>query len=475
MEDTKLHILMARLSAYELNRFLIFLQSPYHNQNEKLIKLYKALRPYYKVNAQVPPERYRIWKKIYPGRIFTNLQFARLLSDLLKKLEVFLTLEKLKLQQYDHNYHLLDIYTEMKLEKHFTEPYILARSRLDREPIRDSDYYLYSFKFDEQRYTFLENKKLRSKDKNLDEAIESLDSFYLINKLRHCASILHYNQFLNIGSEMRLLPEILENISRNPVTHIPVAHAYYLVILTITEPDREEHFMEMKKLFSDNLHVMEVHTRRDIFNFALNYCIRKVNQGVTRYQTELLGLYKEALAKDLIYEQGILSPWDYKNIITIGLRAGDLAWTDEFIENYNGKLSKDQRTNAYTFNRARYFFAIRKYDKVLQLLQSVEYSDVFYLLDSKTTLMKTYYELGEYQSLLSLRQSFRMLLDRKKTISDQNRINYSNFSRFIVKLFRIDVKDTARLASLKSQIESTGNVADRGWILEKLYELIPKT
>jgi hypothetical protein len=85
--------------------------------------------------------------------------------------------------------------------------------------------------------------------------------------------------------------------------------------------------------------------------------------------------------------------------------------------------------------------------------------------------MKTYYELGEYQPLQSLKESFRILLRRKKLISEQNQTNYGNFARFAMKLYRIDVKNKKQIASLRKEIESTGNVADRSWILEKLAEV----
>ena len=157
--------------------------------------------------------------------------------------------------------------------------------------------------------------------------------------------------------------------------------------------------------------------------------------------------------------------------MTIGLRNKDFKWTDSFIEEYIRSLPKKEQDNAYTFNRARHYFATKKYDKVLQLLQSVEYNDIFYLLDSKTTLMKTYYELGEYQPLQSLKESFRILLRRKKLISEQNQVNYGNFARFTMKLFRADVKNKTQMANLKKAIEGASNIADKAWILEKYAEL----
>ena len=85
--------------------------------------------------------------------------------------------------------------------------------------------------------------------------------------------------------------------------------------------------------------------------------------------------------------------------------------------------------------------------------------------------MKTYYELGEYQPLLSLKESFRILLRRKKLISAQNQINYGNFARFTMKLFRADVKNKTQMAALQKGIKEATNMADKAWILEKFAEL----
>ncbi|MBS1623528.1 MAG: hypothetical protein JST83_05880 [Bacteroidetes bacterium] len=81
---------------------------------------------------------------------------------------------------------------------------------------------------------------------------------------------------------------------------------------------------------------------------------------------------------------------------------------------------------------------------------------------------------AKISSLLSLRQSCRLIPGRKKLISDQNRSNYGNFARFVMKLYRIDVKNKAKLATLRREIEATANTADRTWILEKLNEIDPK-
>ena len=184
-------------------------------------------------------------------------------------------------------------------------------------------------------------------------------------------------------------------------------------------------------------------------------------------------MYKEALANDVLLDNGELSQWDYKNIVTTALRVKDFKWAENFLHEYKPKMPKEDRKNAFTFNMARYYFAIKNYDEVLQLLQEVQYSDIFYQLDAKTTLLKTYYELGEWQPLYSLKDSFRILLGRKRLITPQQKANYLNLLNFSIRVFRMDVKDKPKLRKLKQEISIASNVADKSWLMEKVNEICP--
>jgi hypothetical protein len=473
MQSSKLHQLLATLSVYELNRFYKYIQSPYHCEDQRLIQLYTYLLPHYKTDKPQPPDRATIWQHIHPTRPLTNLHFARLLSDLLQQLEGFVALERMRARPAQESYYLLDVYTGMGLPRHFTEPYLDAVTQLDRQPYRDSDYYYHRFRLNEQQHIYLENRQQRNTEKNLLETVHSLDTYYLINKLRYSAATLHYKHFLNLRDETILLDAIMAHLRLQPPHDLPVVDLYYHVVLTLIEPDEPQHFAQLKLLLFTHDALLEREAQREVFAFALNYCIRKINKGQAAYQRELFDLYRDALARGLMLDKGVLTPWDFKNITTIALRNKELTWAEGFIEQYQHQLPKAERANAYTFNRARYHFAAREYDRVLELLQSVEYSDVFYLLDSKTTLMKTYYELGEPLPLQSLKESFRILLRRKKLISEQNRVNYDNFARFTMKLFRADVRNKKQVAALRLEIAATPNMADRSWILEKLDEISP--
>ena len=285
--------------------------------------------------------------------------------------------------------------------------------------------------------------------------------------------MLHYKNFLTLKGEVPLLNEILKHLEVTEASNVPAIEIYRCIILSYTVEDSGVYFLKLKELIVAHQHLFLLEEVKNMYVFAMNYCINQINFGKSEYLKEILFLYKQALENDVLLDEGQLSQWDYKNIVTTALRVKDFKWAQSFIQQYKTKLPKEDRKNAFTFNMARYYFAMKNYDEVLHLLQQVEYSDIFYQLDAKTTLLKTYFELGEWQPLYSLKDSFRVLLQRKRLITPQQKSNYLNLLNFAIRIFRVDVKDKRGLSKLKQEIIAANNVADKSWLLEKISELSP--
>jgi hypothetical protein len=113
------------------------------------------------------------------------------------------------------------------------------------------------------------------------------------------------------------------------------------------------------------------------------------------------------------------------------------------------------------------------------LLREVEYRDLRYNLGAKTMLLQTYYELEEYEPLFSLTESFRQLLMRDKTMSENFRKGYYNLFRLTRKAAhlrsRLDylTADKARLEldRIRESLVKTNDVFSRVWLNGKLEAL----
>ncbi|MBE26687.1 MAG: hypothetical protein CMN33_03260, partial [Saprospirales bacterium] len=135
-------------------------------------------------------------------------------------------------------------------------------------------------------------------------------------------------------------------------------------------------------------------------------------------------------------------------------------------------LKEEHRYNAVTFNLARIAFYKKEFTQVIQLLQLVEYDDVFYNLVSRTFLLASYYELEEYDSLEALINSTNIYLRRSKGISEKQQRQYLSQNRFLKKLMNINQNDKNAIERLKAQLSETTGVASRPWLVEKINELL---
>ena len=437
MQNSKVFKLLFAFTHQERQRFLDFLKSPYFNFNDDIIRCFVALLPSLQKTKPIEQNEAELWKKIYANKKFDKARFHRVCSDLLKEAERFLAYSRFAQQKSLQNAYLAQSLNEKKMMQHL--PHLLKQAKIQHQKqiFHDSEFYYQQYLIEAEQNNFIELQKKRMDDKNLKTVMHNLDVFYLSKKLQYCIAILHYKNLTSVDSEIALMDEILSHLHKRAYDEYPIIHVQYIILQTLIDSDNEQHFQDLKLLFKRSDNTLPMEYLKEIYTFSIQYCIRKINAGLLKYFQEIFSLYKEGLKQKILINDGEISPYEYKNIITVGLRVNETDWTEKFINNYRKLLPPEHQENAYTFNIARLYFFQKKYDDVLNLLQQVEYNDVFYLLDSKITLLKTFYELREFDSLSALLDSFKMLLRRKKIISEEYRIIYTRFVMFLKKLSQV--------------------------------------
>ena len=117
------------------------------------------------------------------------------------------------------------------------------------------------------------------------------------------------------------------------------------------------------------------------------------------------------------------------------------------------------------------YYYSKSYKFVLKYLQEVEFTDLYYQLDSKSILLKVYFETDEQEALLHHIAAFKVFLSRNKNISSYQLTIYKNFIRYSLKIFRAGT-NTGKLNILKKEIASSSNISDRNWLLERINEVL---
>ncbi len=302
-------------------------------------------------------------------------------------------------------------------------------------------------------------------------ADQSLEYFYVVQKLKFYVAWLIFRGFRSTQQELSLIPGFWEYTQQARFGDVPLISIYRNIILCLTEPDEELHFSNLiinLEKFSKNLTKEDL---RECYYIAQNYCAFKISQGKMEYYREVFEIFRRVISNGLLLEDEQLSEGVYKNIITASLGVGEYGWAEKFIEDYSIYLPSNIRENARIFNLSYLYFHQKKYHKVIELLRNVEYSDIVYALGAKQMLLRTYYESNEHLAMDSLIDSFRIYLRRNKLISKNLKQEYNNFLNFLKRLISRSPENRQSLAVLKTRISATQYVNSKKWLLDKITEL----
>ncbi len=473
VKNDKVITLLGYFSKYELNRFRKFLLSPYFNENEDAVVFYDALEFFLRKEK---PEftRDSIWKKAFRKAPYSEQKYRRLASDLTKLAYRFLSVEWHERGGLSLYEGILKRVNAAPLNKHYKTALRNFRKELDDHSYRDSYYFYYKYISEYESHVHLERTNARRTTlSNLQDADTNLDTFYIINKLKHFCDALNYKTFLSIEIEVKLLPQLLQFVEENGYLDIPIVHIYYHISKTLTHPENSDHYYKIVELLEEHYMLFSPTELRTMYIYATNYCITQINLGNAEYYRILYELYFILLKRKTIFnKEGELDERHYKNIISLGVRLKDYDGIENFILEYSPKLPKIVKDNALTYNLAHVYYSKRDYEKVIEQLRYVEYNDVFYALGSRFMLLKTYYETSEFKAFEAQMDSFNIYLRRNKLISGDMKIQYMNCLKYIKKMYNTPKYNKDTFVGLKQKIEENPQVINKNWLYEKLDELI---
>lgn len=466
MHQSKLVTLLRTFRPAELKRLEDFLASPYFNKSANLLSLFQALKEAAPDFEAERCERFAIWERAHPGRPGSEQEIATEMNALLRQAETFLGMEQYAQKEQLRDLHILEAMERRPLEKHFRLQLKRIHQRLAQSTVRDEKHYWWRYQAAGTEVREMLNRQARTYDANLQEMVDDLDDFYLISRLRLTCELINRQFILSGHYDVGLTSDLVAHMSNYNHEKVPAMAAYYMVLRLLTGEAGGESFRRLSQLLVDDADALGDEYWRELFSYAQNYSIRQVRAGDAHYLNELLRLYRAALDSGNIMENGVLSAWKYKNIASVGLRLAEYAWVEEFIQRYKDRLPEDLRENAYAYNLADLHYHRREYDQALRCLLRVEFTDVFYSLDTRKMMLMIYFEQGATESMLSLISSFRTFLKRNQLISEHNRLAYTHFVNLVQAIYRMSESggDPERV---RRQIEETQPLVEEAWLLEK--------
>ncbi len=470
MRNSKVYSILKEFDRIEQNRFRKYLTSPYFNRDQTLVELFDLLINDVNGGNGIELEKEVVWDQLNLDSPYNDTRFRKYCSDLLKLAEGFLAQEIYEEASMQKILNLISAVGRKKIDKLFSSTMRTARRIAVDHPFQSANFFYDQYEIEKNYFEMAGHDLKRAEKSNLEAISDNLDKFYLSEKLRLHNEALARKKFSSIQYNLKFIEEILSGVGKYELLTVPAIAVYYQIHLMSTEPDKLEHFFELKKLLHRHGDIFPIVELINLYHSAINYCIQKLNKGNQDFLTDLFDLHKELMEREITAGRE-LSPWDFRNLIVVALRMGKYKWSKNFIENYARYIPESYRNNAVTFNLATVYFYQKEYEKVIELLREVEYEDPSYNLNSKTMLLATYYEIDEIEPLYSLFESFRVYLNRKKDLTEDRKALYKNLIKYTKKLTKLRPGDHQSLQKLKQEVNSTKNIASIGWLKEKIVEM----
>lgn len=450
----------------EARAFMDFLRCPLFNRREEVIRLCQHLADHSGKPMQKAFAAERLFEAAYPDATYNNLHLRQLMFYALEALRQYFALIEWQSNEPERKRSMVRALRNRGLDSLFDRALEKAVVKDEKNQIRDAQHHFNQYQLLQEKVEHKARRE-RSAGLNLQPLPDELTTFYVSEMLRHACSALMHQAVAGQTYHMQLLDAILGVVEKGDMLETPAVAVFYQAFRMLQSPEDDQPFEQLKRLLLEHEGRFNLEEMRGLYLVAINGCIRRMNAGKRAYIREAFDVYRAALARNFLTENGFMSSFTFKNIIRLGAALEEHDWTEQFIEQYRNELHPRERDNAYRYNRAFLYFQKGNYAQAMPLLQQVDLEDPLNNLHARRMLVRSYYELGESDALDSLLQSFGAYLHRQKNLGYHQELNM-NFVRFMLRIIKLSPKEEEAKSMLLQDIAAEKQVAEREWLLEKL-------
>lgn len=171
-----------------------------------------------------------------------------------------------------------------------------------------------------------------------------------------------------------LLDAIFAHVESTGLLQEPAIALYFYGCHFLADPAAESYFFRFQETLSTAADQFPPDELRALYLLAINFGVKKINESVhPNWYRVTFDLYREALARELLLENGILSRFAYNNIAGAAIRLQEITWAEEFIHRYKPTLERHYREATFGLNMARLEYTRQDYRAALLLLTEKEW------------------------------------------------------------------------------------------------------
>jgi hypothetical protein len=472
MQDSSLIAALRKLSLAERRQFGQLVRSPFFQKRPEIERFFDYLDKNLSRETDRPDrflEKETAWKAVESTKSFDEKQLRYWMSWLLDALREWLVQVELEADAAQRQLYLMHALRRRGMDDLFEKEVQKTTQLLDNQRIKDAKYHFHRYRIAHENLEKLSLNR-RGSGIELQPLNDELSIFFASETLRQACVAATHEATSGHTTVVGGLAETLRTVEAKNWLRFPAVGIYFHAFRALSEADLEAagaSFFILKKEIETHWQAFSTAEMRGIYLLSINFCIRRLNRGAREFIREAFDLYRSALERGVLLESGQLSTFTYKNILRLAVALGETGWAETFLADFKRFLPARERENSWRYNLAFLYFQQKNYAAAMPLLRQTELDDVLNNLDARRMLLRTFVELGEAKALESHLISFEMFLRRQKDLG-YGRENYLKLIQFIRKWQSLPPENKVARARLRKQIEAATNVAERGWLLEKV-------
>ncbi len=476
MKESKLTEIIRGIGQAEFRKFGDFLSSPFHNKSKNILQLYELISEKFENFDSNTVSIKKIANNIYPGERNSDQSARSLISNFTKLLEKFFIYNEFEKNPLQMKVTLLKALHSRNIPKSFemTSKEITLMGNIEFNRNTEFYYNIYDYKGTLAEYT---GKDLDiNLDKSYYEVSDYLDYLFMVTKLKIINSLLarRFESLSSIKLKFWGTDETLEFIEKN-IQKIhkehPTIYSEYKILMMKLKPQTERHFDDLEKHVFRNIKKYNVEELEEVYYSLTNYCVNKIALGETRFLRHLFAINTNFEKNGFYSNKKNIQYTDFMAVVICGINLKEMKWVEYFVDTYKSNIMLETKRDCINLSNALISHAKRKYKESISYLSKISYKNVYFYLKSKETLIKVFYEQGEFDSILSVIDAAKHYLKRHEDTLYMHYDRYVLFLNLVNRLIKINNKDKFEIKSLINELDLNRNAIAREWLIEKLIEL----
>jgi len=371
-----------------------FVNSPFHNENPVMIKLFLIFRAAYvsKNLGTLTPEI--IFLKLYPDKKYNNTYLRKILSEFGKLIKKYFILINIQQYEFKTDLHLIkeinqrdsgDIFQRMRkktfvyAERNFENG---VQSLFNKLEFLYEDFRFFSSCNDENSVANV----VIELENTAEIAGISLGLTVLV--IKDICFLLFNNP---AGTDDNALTEKIRSNEDFYRKKYPGVFILYKVHNMITEDDVRK-FEEILQFADSNSSIINYGITDFVFNLLIIYLVKKLKSGFEIPKNIFTVLTASIKKQNLLNRRKLFSPNIYLAFAIVSLNSRDVEFTSEFLKTGLKGIDKQYKQDIFNMGMAEISFSSGNYNSALSYLNLIKSKSPFIYYSKYTLLHKTLLE-----------------------------------------------------------------------------------